>query len=148
GSPALRVRTGIQALASAHSFFVNNELLQGLETTFQHESLDNLKWLMDQTIESMRTENQVWHHQFSDTSKINAFTIFQAFFMGYYYTVLLKLVDTSMLQVQTVDGCWGFRDAVFLTNMRTLYLSPVKGSVPGMRILRREDILSILATLL
>lgn len=148
GSPPARAQSGIHTLASAHGFFINNELLRGLEITFQHESLDTLKWLMGQTIESMRTENQVWNPKFKDICKIHAFTVFQAFFMGYYYAILLKLVDTSTLQVQTVDGSWGFRDAVFLTNMRTLYLSSVNAAIPGVRILRREDLLSILATLL
>ena len=35
---------------------------------------------------------------------MDAFTVFQAFFMGYYYVLFLVIVDTSTLEIQTVDG--------------------------------------------
>jgi hypothetical protein len=148
GSEPGRKQVEIQAMASAHAFVVNKELIRALELVFQHEPVDNLKWLMEQTIESAKTATQVWNSKFKDTSKINAYTVFQAFFMGYYYEIFLGLVDTSALQMQTVDGAWGFRSAHFLTSMRALHQPSENDAVPRFRSLRREDVISILTSLL
>ena len=107
-----------------------------------------MEWLLDQSTESFDITTQVHNPKFQDINRINAFTVFQAFFMGYYYSVLLRLVDTSSLQLQVVDGSWGYRNATFLCNMRTLYLSPGTATESGILLLRREDIISILSTLL
>ncbi|KAJ4258512.1 hypothetical protein NW757_003080 [Fusarium falciforme] len=39
-----------------------------------------------------------------EAEMINAFTVLQAFFMGYYYGILLSLVDTSMRGLPVVEG--------------------------------------------
>ena len=54
----------------------------------------------------------------------------------------------SSLQLQVVDGSWGYRNATFLCNMRTLYLSPDVPRESGILLFKREDIISILSTLL
>jgi hypothetical protein len=148
GSKPTRTRQEVHRLASAHAFVVNKEFCCALEQIFQHEAAQILTWLLEQTIESSVTDSQVWNFRMRDLTKINAFTVFQAFLMGYYYGIFLPLVDTSTLQLQTVDGAWGFRSPVFLCNMRTLYLSSNTAQEPGIRMLRREDILSILSALL
>ena len=147
GNEPARVRTSVGALAEAHAFAVNRELCQGLETELQNESDATLDWLLDQTIESFSSTPQVWSSKFEDVNRINAFTVFQAFFMGYYYGIFWDLVDTSTLQLQVVDGCWGYRSTNFLCNMRTLYLDPDRLKESGVFIMRREDIISIISTL-
>lgn len=147
GHALVRTRTGIGSLAEAHAFVMNREVCQYLEVVLQRESNENVDWLLGQTIESFDTTTQVHNFKFQDIDRINAFTVFQAFFMGYYYSILLDLVDVSSLQLQVVDGSWGYRNASFLCNMRTLYLSNTPRE-SGVLILKREDIISILSTLL
>ena len=148
GLDPVRTRTGIGSLVEAHAFVINREICQCLEAVLQRESNETVEWLLDQTIESFDTTTQVHNPSFRDTDRINAFTVFQAFFMGYYYSILLRLVDTSSLQLQVVDGSGGYRSADFLCNMRTLYLSPDDPRESGILVLKREDIIGILSTLL
>ena len=148
GLDPVRTRTGIGSLAEAHAFVMNSEVCQRLEAVLQRESNETVEWLLDQTIESLDMTTHIQNPNFQDTERINAFTVFQAFFMGYYYKILLRLVDVSSLQLQVVDGSWGYRNATFLCNMRTLYLSPDVPRESGILLLRREDIISILSTLL
>ena len=148
GLDPVRIRTGTGSLAEAHAFVMNREVCQYLEAVLERESNETVEWLRDQTTESFDTTTQVHNPKFQDIDRINAFTVFQAFFMGYYYRVLLRLVDVSSLQLQVVDGSWGYRNAEFLCNMRTVYLSPDNPREPGILLLRREDIISILSTLL
>ncbi|KAI4206285.1 MAG: hypothetical protein LQ346_001181 [Caloplaca aetnensis] len=148
GLDPVRTRTGIGSLVEAHAFVMNREVCQCLETVLQRESNETVEWLLDQTIESFNTTTQIHDPKFQDTDRINAFTVFQAFFMGYYYKVLLRLVDVSSLQLQVIDGAWGYRNTQFLCRMRTLYLSPDAPREPGILLLRREDVISMLSTLL
>ena len=59
--------------------------------------------------------------------------------MGYYYSIFWDLVDTSTLQLQVVDGSWGYRSAQFLCKMRTLYLNPEVPKEAGVLVFRRCD---------
>jgi hypothetical protein len=153
-----RTRTEIHQLASCHAFVANKELCKRLEQIFQHESSSVLTWLLEQTTTEMapdaeawelsRTKEQIWNLEMRDQVKLNTFTVFQAFFMGYFYSVFLKLVDTSTLRVQTVDGAWGYRSPVFLCNIRNVWVGSSYAQEPGVRVLRRESVLSILSSLL
>jgi hypothetical protein len=157
GNPPSRVRDEIHSIASAHAFAVNREICQALENVFQHEPSASLVWILDQTTDSMSSDAEIWEHSTSETQiwnskmqdpiKINAFTVFQAFFMGYYYAILLRLVDTSSLRIQTVDGAWGYRSSQFLCNARNIWLVQGNAAAPGMRILRRERVIGILSEL-
>ena len=135
-------------LTSEHAFIINGELLQGLERVLKHESVATLEWLLLQTMDSFGTGTEVWNIQLKDVHKINAFTVFQAFFMGYYYEIFLGMVDTSSLQLNLVDGSWGFRSARFLCNMRTFYNSSDNRRGPKVLVLWREGVISILTNLL
>ena len=148
GLDPVRTRKGVGSLAEAHAFVMNNEVCQRLEAVLERESNETVEWLLDQSTESFDITTQVHNPKFQDIDRINAFTVFQAFFMGYYYSVMLRLVDVSPLQLQVVDGSWGYRNPRFLCDMRTLYLSPDAPREPGILLLRREDIISILSTLL
>ncbi|KAF2877624.1 hypothetical protein BDV95DRAFT_481536 [Massariosphaeria phaeospora] len=157
GSPPLRVRDDIRNLVSAHAFAVNKEICQAMESVFQHEPTASLKWVLEQTTEEMASDadrwnqassaTQIWNFDMQDPTRINAFTVFQAFFMGYYYAIFLRLVDTSSLRVQTVDGAWGYRSSEFLCNARNIWLGLGTVATPGVRILRRERVFSILSEL-
>jgi hypothetical protein len=148
GSEQERADDAIHDLASAHAFHVNREILDGLDRVFQHEERSTLKWILDQTVEVLGGQPQILDPGFTDHVRISAFTVFQAFFMGYYYAIFLRLVDTSMLQLETVDGAWGFRSPEFLSVMRTRYLAGRNVAGPGNRIVGRETVISILSTLL
>ncbi|KAF2654708.1 hypothetical protein K491DRAFT_758799 [Lophiostoma macrostomum CBS 122681] len=76
-------------------------------------------------------------------SETNIYCVHQAFFMGYYYTVLLQLVDTDGLDVPMVDGLWGFKNCDGLLAVSTLADSINKNSV-----LQREQLLVVLSFLL
>ncbi|KAK3998209.1 hypothetical protein QBC44DRAFT_376070 [Cladorrhinum sp. PSN332] len=150
GSEPGRVADEIFTLAFSHGFFANAELCGALKETFSHESPALLSWLSSQTLEGPLIPNSsIMSTEMTDTAKINTFTIFQAFFMGYYYGVFLKLVDTSMLCLNIAEGYWGFRNVSFLSLMRAHHLSAGNNfRSKGIIIFRRESIISILSVLL
>ncbi|KAF2194836.1 hypothetical protein K469DRAFT_706319 [Zopfia rhizophila CBS 207.26] len=152
GKRPRRTRTEIHTLAWSHAFFANDELYQGLEEIFQHESPTTLAWLLEQTnaeVDPLYSQTRIWNFMMQDAIKINAFTVFQAFFMGYFYSVFLNLVDISPLRIQTVEGAWGYRSPIFLRDVRTSWLPfSARGTTPGLRVVKRESVLSILAALL
>ncbi|KAM5353581.1 hypothetical protein ACJ41O_000231 [Fusarium nematophilum] len=79
-----------------------------------------------------------------DRAKVDAFCIFQSFFMGYYYHVFGSLVDTSTLVCRTVEGSWGFRSGGVLKSISQL--RNMNTPLHHMK-LGREAVLSILAGL-
>ncbi|MCJ1248113.1 hypothetical protein MMC30_005328 [Trapelia coarctata] len=108
-------------LVEAHSLLVNDELYSA---ACRHLNRQHSQLLLKQTTGTADTdEGYVFDNEMTDLSKINAFTVFQAFFMGYYYGVFLQLVDITSLEVQSIDGVWGFRSARLLTDMRTFIAS-------------------------
>jgi hypothetical protein len=122
------------ALASAFGYAINQELFDGLKDALDKESDEVLKWILAQTRDKEQEEEidpgdissmEMW---ITDPSKVNAFTVFQAFIMGYYYGLFLSLVDTSKLNTKSIDGAWGFRDTSFLSIMRN-----------GLKLLRNTD---------
>ena len=147
GKESGRTRTKIVALLEALAFVVNTEVCSELELVLQRESDATLDWLLTQTEDSLNTANMVSNMEFNDDTRINAFTVFQAFFMGYYYAIFLRMVDTSALQVKVVEGLWGYRSLVFLITFRTVYLNELHFEEQGLLVLRREDVLSIIANL-
>ena len=115
-----RVDDGIFQLASAFGFVLNKELCDALQQVLGDEPAGIADWLLEQTA-STKSENSLNALKSpiqASAENINAFTVFQAFFMGYYYDVCLCLVDTSKLELQIVDGAWGFRSLQFLVDMR------------------------------
>ena len=148
GSKPTRTRTKIGALVEALAFVINKEICRELEFVLQRESDATLDWILDQTVDAPNTENFVSNVTFNDQARINAFTVFQAFFMGYYYAIFLNMVDTSSLQLNIVDGLWGFRSLEFFISMRTIYLSEFQFQGSGLLMLKREDVICILSSLM
>jgi hypothetical protein len=157
GNACGRVMPQISRLALAHAFVANQETCTALTEVLSQESAQTLEWLNDETNESTVVQANIWDEEMQDISKLNAFTVFQAFFMGYYYSIFSRLVDTSELRLQNVEGAWGFRSATFLRKMRATYQTHQTyhtsaiglGSAvqEGIRIMRREDLLGVLSAL-
>ncbi|KAK0724195.1 hypothetical protein B0H67DRAFT_567433 [Lasiosphaeris hirsuta] len=79
----------------------------------------------------------------------DTFTVCQAFFMGYYYSIFSAVVDTSTLEVQTVSGHWGYRSPEFLNKMAQ-FLRRTTNSTKTNRIsweVARTHVLSLVANL-
>jgi hypothetical protein len=118
GTETQRVNVEVQELASAHAFVMNQELLMELQNCLGRESLATLTWLNLQTSRNDIRGVDITDPVFNDGHRINVYCIFQSFLMGYYYSVFMRVVDTSSLKKQTVEGNWGFRSTDFLTHMR------------------------------
>ncbi|KAF2739598.1 hypothetical protein EJ04DRAFT_606095 [Polyplosphaeria fusca] len=144
-----RVRPDIHKIVSAHAFIVNHEICEALSLVFQHEPSHVLDWLVSQTDEPWGAprHNDITTMSMKNKKIISTFTTFQAFFLGYYYGIFLPLVDTSQLQLETVDGRWGFRCTWLLRHMRLSHLVSQNVQEQGIRILRRKQILAILSAL-
>lgn len=146
GTEVARSRPAVYALVEAHGLVVNGELCVNLEQVLMREKDSTLEWILDQTtnvrVGPLRTKVRwlggISDHAHTDKTTIEAFTVFQSFFMGYYYHMFLQLVDTSTLCLQMVDGDWGFRSVDLLGTMRDCC---ARVSSEG---LYREEILSIL----
>ena len=142
GSECKRVNTEIFALADAHGLVLNQELCEGLDEVLSKESNETLNWVKCQTDKTALSVPHMDHYWRTSSIMIEAFTVFQAFCMGYYYTVFLTIVDTSTLEVSTVDGSWGFCQRELLTQMRQYCHKAAKDG------LSRQDVIKILTSLL
>ena len=131
GTGCERTSSEVNDLAVAHAPVVNNEILSALEHCFEHESSEILAWLGTQTRGVGSQDYDILDPDMLDRVKINAFCAFQSFFMGYYYDIFFRVVDTSSLKLQTVEGSWGFRSPDFLFYVRTDVLSQASLSKAG-----------------
>lgn len=151
GSEPSRIKTQVGRLVEIYGFVINREIYEELESVLQRESNETLNWLQEQKPQHSGpggiSDTAVNNRSFNDYIKINAFTIFQAFIMGYYYNIFLRLADTSELQLKVVDGSWGYRSFEFLTKMQ-MYLAQCKCEEPGVLIMSRELVISIISMLL
>ena len=141
GTEPVRSDEGIFQLAFAHALAVNQEICQRLQTVL-NEPEEILNWIHGQTTDPMSSSPHVSHRTKLEKKKIDAFNVFQAFFMGYYYEVFLSLVDTTTLEIQTVDGSWGYCSAELLKSMRKLCRDRAEKGFS------RQELIQILARLL
>ena len=141
GTEPARTDDGIFQLAFAHALFVNIEICQQLQNVLK-EPEDVLDWVHGQTTEHMSSSPVVSYHAKLEKRKLDAFNVFQAFFMGYYYAAFLTLVDTSTLELPTVDGRWGYCSAEFLKEMRVYCRNSAQNG------LSRQEVIQILSQLL
>ena len=121
GSTIQRVRAGIFELASKSFPLLTQSLVTELNDTLAKENDDTLDWLNRELKDENNrgpTPEAIESMALSDAGKIKAFTIFQAFFMGYYYSVLLRVIDTSGLVSQAVEGNWGYRSKKTMVRIR------------------------------
>ncbi|KAE9369889.1 hypothetical protein N431DRAFT_427969 [Stipitochalara longipes BDJ] len=160
GTAPDRVRSEIQELARLGTFIPNREVCVALENVFSRESQDILSFLITQvgntpsrTIVIARGgpvridgSSSISNSDFNDKRKIDAFTAYQSFVMGYYYGIFLSnsVIDTSSLQLNTVDGAWSFRSVTLLKKMKAYATTAASQDY----YISREKLLEILASLL
>lgn len=113
GSDQQRISEELYNIAEAHAFVVNEELLQGLRDCLGRDTKDTLTWLINKTNQGLESDPSL-----DEQHNITAFTVFQSFFMGYYYQLFGSIVDTSSLQIPMVEGAWGFRSPDTFTSIR------------------------------
>ena len=123
GTECRRVCSEVNDLAVLHAPVINNELLSGLERCFEREAPEILAWLCTQTHGGGLEDYEISDMDTADHTKINAFCAFQSFFLGYYYEIFFRMVDTSSLKLQIVEGAWGFRCPEILFYVRIYLLS-------------------------
>jgi hypothetical protein len=113
GSDQQRISEELYNIAEAHAFVVNEQILEGLRDCLGRETRDTLTWVLDKTKAEFESDPSLDEQQ-----NIVAFTVFQSFFMAYYYQIFRSIVDTSSLQIPIVEGAWGFRSPDTLTDIR------------------------------
>ena len=136
-----------------HNFCTSNKMYQHFEEAAELHA-NRADWLLQQTGDGVVGEGEdgwVSSPEFYNELKIEAFSVMQSFLMGLYYTVFLRLVDTSGLQIPVVDGHWGFRSTKLLNRMRK-YCKKAKQAEDSHRNntarIKRQDVIEILCTLL
>ncbi|CZR65888.1 uncharacterized protein PAC_15788 [Phialocephala subalpina] len=103
GSEPPRARTSIHRFASSLSFNVNVELVSALDSVVGELDDDKLEKLHELIVYPVnRNIGDLTVTMEDGDSFIEKFTEFQAFFMGYYYEILLRLIDTSELELQAL----------------------------------------------
>lgn len=90
-----------------------------------------------------------------DPNIANVFTMCQAFFMGYYYELFSTVVDTSMLEMKTVSGRWGYLSVEFFREVYKVLRDPntTRGVQPPSKnnrdevLIARVDVFTIVSIL-
>ena len=154
GTSVGRLTDEVSALAE-FSLGVNSELCDGLQSIVSILSPDALTWLIKQMSSSPPPSGPHINNTDSELSwpQSQALCLVQAFFMGYYYSIFLPLVDTSSLRIQVVDGSWGYRSVQFLWDIRrgaAVFRTPdsFTNQYTANNRISRELVLMFLATLL
>ncbi|KAF4454149.1 hypothetical protein F53441_3284 [Fusarium austroafricanum] len=140
-----RVGTEIYNLVSLLGFAVNTETCDALAQVLEPEAPDvlgRLERIVDRFVDYSIEDPELEVHI------INAYTVLQAFFMGYYYGIFLPLVDTSMLGLPVVEGGWGFRSNKFFYKMASIYGNKSYPRLSNGRCIPREAVIDILSALL
>lgn len=129
----------------AFSQFQVAAILEGITSALGKESEETLDELTSWIVYK---PEKVLPEEVNPTT-VEAFHVFQAFAMGFYYEVFLSIVDTSTLAMKSVSGSWGYRSLEFLRKMRLFLMNgpaDTRNPIPVIR-LYRTDVLSILAVL-
>jgi hypothetical protein len=139
--------TNLGTLADKYGLAFNQELVNRLESILSRESSQTIDWLQALANNFLDFEEHISSKEMQNGERVNAFTIFQAFIMGYYYSVILPMVDTSTLEVPTVDGSWGFRSDWLLSRLRT-WSERVKRDSPSESQFTRQEFIDMISELL
>ncbi|KAK3346340.1 hypothetical protein B0T25DRAFT_506692 [Lasiosphaeria hispida] len=146
GTNVTRPFPALNFLAERYSLAINQEFLDGLcECHYQIATSSALDLANDDVFKDIRSP------EMTDHRVVNGFCVFQAFLMGYYYDIFGRLVDTSTLKLQVVEGAWGFRSDQFHLYMRFVFLwdawSSPPGNEPGIKIFAKQHVFSVLSLL-
>jgi hypothetical protein len=135
-------------LASSAFPILSKELLDLLEQVLAHYSGEVMS-VLSQQIPRMREEHPDWMGEPKLTTEIliSAFSVFQSFFMGFYYSVFFRVVDTSTLQLQICEGAWGFRDAGLMHYILRFFLMQPPDWKRKATIFTRQQLVQLLSRL-
>lgn len=143
-----RIDTKISRLTSNLAVFNSQEVHKGLEQVVGRLSSEVLLRVVDTVRASDESQVRAF---LKDEPTLEAFTTCQAFFMGYYYRIFSEVVDSSLLEIKTVSGCWGYNSASLLCRMQgffqganSYYTGPDRKDI---FLSSRTAVLSILANL-
>ena len=146
-------RTPFSGLIGKHAF-VRSKSLDVYINDALEEFVSVADWLTMQTSDGQVGEGDdgwVASAHFTNDFRIEAFSVMQSVFLGYYYQLFLRFVDTKSLEMQAVEGDWGFRSTDLLTRMRQYCLSSKQAAQgrqqDGIK-LTRQQIVEILCALL
>ncbi|KAL2679072.1 hypothetical protein Neosp_009828 [[Neocosmospora] mangrovei] len=148
GTPVGRASDELYRLALDFGLISNQEIVTWLENCLGNTLSSVLSWLSTTTSsDEFHIGSDISDAEMTDTQRVDAFCIFQSFIMGYYYDIFGRLVDTSSLASQTVDGSWGFRSADFLRYMRSHSLRTIPPDSPRVRSFGQARLLPLLSML-
>ena len=173
-----RVDDGIFALVEMQAFSVSHETCEALAILLYNETKENMNWIIKQlrdtpswTFNIMSKDGKVHIERtgpvaqsdeelaslyiqdvrLSDKRKIYVFTLVQSFFLGYYYGIVLKAVDTSFLYERVVDGCFSYRSPTLLKTMQSFVkgdLARSQSSFPVVGVISRQRLFEMLPVFL
>lgn len=157
GEDVPRVEAKLSRIAELFAFHTTTTLCAGLSVTLGRELDETLEEVVAVTETSTIDSAAMVQQKLTDLIIEEAFTVCQAFFMGYYYGVFLKAVDTSTLEVKAVSGAWGYRSVEFLRKMREFNSTGYRHRIGSVHrndamsaesyFIQRSDVLSIMANL-
>jgi hypothetical protein len=141
-----RINPGPWIIASLLALFSTDEVNQGLAEVLHREDAKSLsriaEMIRSDTIPSGKAS-------LDDPNLWDTFTVIQAFFMGYYYQIFSRVIDTSTLEVKTVSRYWGYRSPDLLRRLHKSFRGLnglYSGSDENKFAMTRTDVLSLLAT--
>ena len=144
-------RQPFTGLISKHAF-INSKAMDLYIKEALEEFAPLADWLVMQTNDGEVGEGDdgwVTSPDFSNSNRIEAFSVMQSFFMGYYYQLFGRFIDTASLEIPIVEGNWGFRSTELLTRMRDYCLTArqmAQGQSKTVS-LKRQTVIEILSTL-
>ncbi|CAJ2510266.1 Uu.00g061660.m01.CDS01 [Anthostomella pinea] len=145
-----RIESGAWRIASLLAVFSTDEVNGKLSVVLGLDSPGSLSRIAEViTSDNMSGETGL-EVALNEPTVLEAFTVCQAFFMGYYYKIFSSIVDTSTLEVKTVAGCWGYRSADFLRRIHKSFQRTnglISGSDKNQFSMTRTDVLSFIATM-
>lgn len=149
GKDVDRTSAEVNNLAEEFGLVMNGEILDGLHNCLGSMSTELHAWLHLTTNGMVsRSGANIDDPGMTDTARISAFTIFQSFFMGYYYDIFGRVVDTSTLMSDIVEGAWGFRSTDFFHHIRlNLFRNKAPEDSPHLKVIRRQQLIKVLAVL-
>lgn len=147
-SPAAGCSGEFLGLVRGFGLYTNFELIKQLQRCLGSTPPSVLSWILATTnFELSEGDIPVSFPNMDDQRKLEAFCVFQSFFMGYYYDIFGRLVETSSLTSQTVEGSWGFRSPDFLRYMRKFRRMVGLPGVRGRAYFRRSHVIALLSML-
>ncbi|KAI9727631.1 MAG: hypothetical protein M1828_005859 [Chrysothrix sp. TS-e1954] len=144
--------TDLSTLAHECAFLVSPKVMTCLQ-----DALGGYRYEAEWLGTALASESDDWYPNTGNEKSIyryryraEAFSVMQSFFLGYYYQLFLRFVDTSSLEMQVVEGNWAYRSPGLLKVMNNHVREANSNSLDsGLEpTLCRQDVLEILAMLL